>query len=222
MTLRPLLLTSLLFFTAAPAHAADTVLRSGEIDSLDAYGDRVAWIEDDGRLWTAEHGKAVALGVKADDPVDVAAGPVAEYARGKRFYRYDFSTHRERAIPRPRPVRDRVRVDHRTRGEDVEEYRLVYRDRVLLRVAHGASGDVSLAHPMLSQTLAYVTQRGGEFGGPWRLWRVDLKSGTREYAGLPGETSDAVPVSAKQVAAYTCASETCRLILRSVTWRRSA
>jgi hypothetical protein len=75
---------------------------------------------------------------------------------------------------------------------------------------------------MLSATKAYVTQRGGEFGGPWRLWRVDLKSGTREYAGLPSETNSAVPVGSKQAVAYVCAQDPCRLILRSVTWRRSA
>ena len=219
MTLRPLILASLLFLTAAPAHAADTVLRTAEVDSLDAYHDRVAWVEDDGELWTAERGKAVALGVKADDEVDVAAGPVAEYARGMRFYRFDFATHRERAIERPRKARD-VRVDHTTRGEDVEEYRLVYRDRVLLRVAHGASGDLSLAQPLLSATKAYVTQRGGEFGGPWRLWRVDLKTGRREYAGLPSGANSAVPVGAKRVVAYVCAKDPCQLISRSVTWRR--
>ena len=147
------------------------------------------------------------------------AGPAAVYARGKRVYRYDFATQRERASERPR---SNLRVVHTSPGDDVEEYRLVYRDRVLLRVAHGASGDRSLAHPMLSATKAYVTQRGGEFGGPWRLWRIDLKSGTREYAGLPSGTSDAVPVGAKRVVAYKCASESCELISRSVTWRRSA
>jgi hypothetical protein len=163
----PLILATL-FLTPA-----DAVLRTAEIDAIDSYGDRVAWVETDGRLWTA--------------------GP-----------------------------RTNLRVVHTSPGDDVEEYRLVYRNRVLLRVAHGASGDRSLAHPLLSATKAYVTQRGGEFGGPWRLWRIDLRSGTREYAGLPGQTSDAVPLGAKRLVAYSCASERCKLILRSVTWRRSA
>ncbi|WP_157592565.1 hypothetical protein [Solirubrobacter soli] len=121
--------------------------------------------------------------------------------------------------------------------EDVEEFELAYwpatgpgAGRIVMRVAHGASGDTSLAGAVLSPTKAYATQRGGEFGGPYRLWRVDLKSGKKHYAGLPAGANLAVPLGAEQAVAYVCppeddfdeddAEQPCRLILRSVTWRR--
>jgi hypothetical protein len=55
---------ALLLATAAPASAADVVLRTfdkTELESLDAYRDRVAWTEDDGTLMTVEGDAAVAV-----------------------------------------------------------------------------------------------------------------------------------------------------------------
>jgi hypothetical protein len=285
VTIRPLALTvALLLAVAAPAHAADTVLRTfdtTDINALDASGDRVAWTEEDGTLWTAEAGAAVRTGIEGVGRVDVAAGPdgepVAVYQRGSRFHLYDFAAKRERRLKSPGKDdnwafwKDRFAVIRKSRleivpqsgkprdvgraksladktldyngtgvayvnssfrTEDIEEFQLAYwpatgpgAGRIVMRVAHGASGDTSMDGPVLSPTKAYATQRGGEFGGPYRLWRVDLKSGKREYAGLPGGGNLAVPLGAKQVVAYVCPGEDdeerpCRLILRTVTWRR--
>jgi hypothetical protein len=281
-----LLALSCLFLVAiaTPARAADTTLRTFDQTDLlwmDAYQDRVAWTEDDGTLWTAEHGVATRLAVKPVDRADVAAGPdgkpVAVYTRGKRFYLYDFAAKRERALKSPGKVdnwaywkgrfavieRGRLRVGNHDvgpakslqdetidfngagiayvkqsfRDEDVEEFELAYwpattagSGRIVMRAAHGASGELSLSGAVVSPTKVYATQRAGEFGGPYRLWRVDLKTGKKEYAGLPSGATASVPVGAKQAAAYTCPTESelddddaeqpCRLILRSVTWRR--
>jgi hypothetical protein len=283
VTLRALALTLLLFLTATtPATAADVVLRtldSTDLSWIDAYRDRVAWVEDDGRLWTVEDGAAVAVAVKRVDRLDVAAGPdgapVAVYRRGARFALYDFAAKRERALKAPTgklsnwafwkdrfavvrdgrlqivPLTGRTRdigrakslggkaidfdgtgvayINQDAPSEDVEAFELAYwpatgpgKGRVVLRAAHGASGDLSLDGPVLSASKAYATQRGGEFGGPWRLWRVDLRSGTRDYAGLPGGTTVALPLGAEQAVAQVCpdAEDACRLVLRDVTYRR--
>jgi hypothetical protein len=288
VTIRSLALTVLfLLAVVAPAHGADTVLRTfdqTDINALDAARDRVAWTEEDGKLWTVEAGAAVDTGVKGVGRVDVAAGPdgepVAVYRRGSRFFLYDFAAKRERRLKSPGKVdnwafwKDRFAVirggrlqivpqggkardvgranslanksidfngvgiayvNSFFRTEDIEEFELAYwpatgagAGRIVMRVAHGASSETSLDGAVLSPTKAYGTQRGGEFGGPWRLWRVDLKSGTREFAGLPGGANLAVPLGAKQAVAYVCPREDddaddeqpCRLISRSVTWRR--
>jgi hypothetical protein len=281
-----LLALSCLFLVAiaTPSRAADTTLRTFDktgLGSLDAYGDRVAWTEDEGTLWTVENGVATTVAVKKVGGLDMAAGPdgkpVAVYTRGRRFYLYDFAAKRERALKSPGKVdnwgywkgrfavieRGRLRVGTHDVGpakslkdeeidfngagiayikqsfpdDDVEEFELAYwpattagSGRIVLRVAHGASGDLSLSGPVLSPTKAYATQRAGEFGGPYRLWRVDLKTGKKEYAGLPSGSNRSVPVGAGQAVAYACPREDefdeedteqpCRLILRSVTWRR--
>jgi hypothetical protein len=292
VTLRALICSSLVvLFAAAPAHAADTVLRTfdkTDINAIDAAGERVAWTEEDGSLWTVEAGAAVDTGVERVGRVDVAAGPdgkpVAVYRRGSNFRLYDFAAKRERALESPGKVdnwafwKDRFAVirggrlqivpqrgkardvgrakslAHKSldfngvgvayvndvfRDEDVEEFELAYwpatgpgTGRVVMRAAHGASGDLSLDGAVVSPTKAYATQRAGEFGGPYRLWRVALKGGRKEYAGLPGGATMAVPVGAGQAVAYVCpredefddeedaTEEPCRLILRSVIWRR--
>jgi hypothetical protein len=112
--------------------------------------------------------------------------------------------------------------------QDRVEFQLAYwpatgagAGRIVMRAAHGASGDLSLDAPLVTPAKAYVTQRGGEFGGPWRLWRVDLRSRVREYAGLPSGTREAVPVGAGRVVAHVCPEErACRLVLRDVIYRR--
>jgi hypothetical protein len=52
---------------------------------------------------------------------------------------------------------------------------------------------------------------GGEHGGPWRPWRVDLEGGDRRYVSFPAHTEAAVPVGTKRVVVETCADD-CRLL----------
>jgi len=49
-----------------------------------------------------------------------------------------------------------------------------------------------------------VTHFGGEHGGPWRLWRVDLEGGDRLYVSFPAHTEAAVSVGTKRVVTETC------------------
>ena len=49
-----------------------------------------------------------------------------------------------------------------------------------------------------------MTQFGGEHGGPWRLWRVDLEGGDRRYVSFPAHTEAAVSVGTKRVVTETC------------------
>jgi hypothetical protein len=123
-------------------------------------------------------------------------------------------------------------VNEREPEPDVEEYGLAYwpatgpgSGRELMRVAHGASGDLSLDGPFLTASRAYAVQRAGELGGPWRLWRVPLRGGAREYAGLPAHTVEAVPLGSGQAVAEVCPSaddedEPCRLVLHPTSYRR--
>jgi hypothetical protein len=116
------------------------------------------------------------------------------------------------------------------RTEDIEEFQLAYwpatgagTGRILLRASHGALSDLSLAGARLSATRAYATQRAGEFGGPWRLWRVNLRSRTRSYAGLPVGTTVALALGSKRAIAAVCPrpedEDPCRLVLRATRWR---
>ena len=49
-----------------------------------------------------------------------------------------------------------------------------------------------------------MTQFGGEHGGPWRPWRVDLEGGDRRFVSFPAHTEAAVSVGTKRVVTETC------------------
>src|SRR6185369_14338931 len=61
---------------------------------------------------------------------------------------------------------------------------------------------------------------GGEHGGPWRLWRVDLEGGDRRYASFPAHTEAAVSVGTKRVVTETCPTASA-LMLRHRALRRA-
>lgn len=110
---------------------------------------------------------------------------------------------------------------------DYFEYDLAYfpvvgKGKILKVATHGASGELSLGDARVDETNAYATQIAGEFGGPNRLWRVNIKTGKQQYAGLPRTVGSAVHVGDKQALVHFCRDEDeqdCELVLSDVNYR---